>query len=157
MTKFTVNVPEKLSSYLELLDYNINSRKNLLMEMVSRYGIKDKNVKLYEQEYHIYYAKFEMAKNAISAIIVPDKLKPFTNWSIIYDQSVMEIEVNTKVDSKARLIELVQGNLMKGNFIEEAIDQDIEKELEDTYDTDFDDEKGIINAGECATGNCNKK
>lgn len=83
-----IQITEDLSNYLERLNYEVNSHKDLIA-----YGYllglnEDTNFKEYIDEYRDYYIEFEMAKKELENIYNIKNRK----WTLDYASCILTIE-----------------------------------------------------------------
>lgn len=149
------SIPEKVTNYINLLNYNVESRKSLVFEAMSRFG-KDSNItKTYEDEFLIYDLKYTEARNNLTKMYVPTKIQKYTNWNLDYHTSVLTI------NCESNPITIAYAAKEADEFTEEyvtdgVLDKKIEKLLTGIYSQNFTDELGLVD-NKCENScNCSK-
>jgi len=91
MAKIKKIVPAELCDYVEGLQYEMESRKDLLAFMIGR-DIMSESFNKYHEEYLEYYSQFQAAKNFIAnSYCTEDNI---VSWNLNYNLQTLEIETN---------------------------------------------------------------
>ena len=93
MNKIEVVIPEKMSDYIESLQYEVNARKNLVAFCLERnMSLDNETYKKYHKEYVDYTAQFELAKKEMEKEYILPKY-PKAKWALDFSTHTLSIEV----------------------------------------------------------------
>ena len=92
--KKVVNIAESIVNYIERLDYELNSRKNIVAFMLSsNMDITTESFKRYEDEMVEYQIKFDQAKQELEEkYVLPIIGDNKVNWSLNYRNQELTID-----------------------------------------------------------------
>lgn len=93
MTKIEVVIPEKMSAYIESLQYEVNARKNLVAFCIERnMSLESETFQKYHKEYVDFTAQYEMAKKELEKKYITPEY-PNCNWKLDFATHTLTIEV----------------------------------------------------------------
>jgi len=104
--KIKVEVSQDTVNYIHAVDLEVNSRKTLLGSLADQLGVSSKAFKDYQKEFIEFDAEYQLIKNKLQSIYVPDELTNGNHdvkWALNFSTNLIEIDV---LDASAiRLIE----------------------------------------------------
>ena len=90
-----IEIPQKMSDYIEGLMYEVNARKDLLTFMVRQDDILEERFKQYHEEYLKFFAKYEMAKDELTETYIRPKYKNTEDisWNLNFRTHTLEVTI----------------------------------------------------------------
>lgn len=92
MKTVAIEIPKDLSTYIESLAYETNSRKDIIAFMIDRGMINSEGFQSYHNEYQEYYMKYELAKKEMADKYVSPE-HPGCTWTLDFQTGIVTVEV----------------------------------------------------------------
>lgn len=88
-----VDIPEKLTDYIESLHYEVESRKNLIAFALDHDLSSSASFNKYEDEYKDFFIEYETAKEDMQQRYVIQDYPNFKSWNLDFNKSQLIIEL----------------------------------------------------------------